>query len=173
MASASHSTMRRKRRIAAWLALLACGAAAQEVPRNWFDDPFVRLSASISGCPEPLGPRMTEAQRLVASHHRAERGTTCWARGECRLPNAYAYDREIAAALVPELRASPALRDTSLWVTISGRNVYLQGCVRARAQVPALEAIARRHPDVQAVSTATRARGETRVPYEAMPAPSR
>lgn len=165
--------MRRDRAQLRWAAALALAflsvGHAQEVPRNWFDDPFERLSSDIGGCPEPVGPRTTQAQRLVASHSRVERGTTCWQTGHCRLPNSYAYDRGIAAELLPRLKASRSLRPSSLWVTFSARNVYLNGCVRSRAQVAALEAIARAHPEVQTVSTAVRARGETRVPYEAMP----
>ncbi|MFT3822049.1 MAG: transporter [Rubrivivax sp.] len=121
-----------------------------EAPRNWFNDPFVQVSAALPGCPEPLGPRITAAERLAQSHHRAERGTTCFLRGECRQPNAYLEDPGIAAMLLPRLQRSGAAAQSTLWLTVQGRIVYLEGCTQAaRGPVAAeLERIARSVPQV-------------------------
>ena len=48
------------------VAASSCSAAAQEL-RNWFDDPFFQLTAAVAACPEPAGPRSTEAERLAQS----------------------------------------------------------------------------------------------------------
>lgn len=136
---------------------------------NWFDDPFVQVASAHPGCPEPLGPRMDAAERRVQAHHRAERGTTCYLAGQCAQPNAYLYDRAIADRLVERLRASPRLRHASLWVTVQGRVVFLQGCSdHPDADAAALERLARDVPDVmQAVATVFDGRG--RPPYRTLP----
>ncbi len=52
-------------RSAARLLLLAASARAQPSPtgerRNWFEDPFFRISGGLPGCPVPLGPRRSAA----------------------------------------------------------------------------------------------------------------
>lgn len=147
----------------------ACGAArpslADESPQNWFGDPFVQVSAAVAACPEPLGPRMSASERLAQSHHRAERGTTCFLRGECEQPNAYRYDADIAAALVPLLRRNRWAQAATLWVTVQGRIVYLEGCSPAPAHAAAeWERLARSVPQVtQVMSSVYTGRG--RVPY--------
>ncbi len=125
--------------------LLASGG---DQPQNRFGDPFEAVSTDLPGCVEPLGPRTTAAEARVQAHSRAERGTTCWLRGECREPNAYRYDAGIAVTLRERLAASPALHPSSLWLTVQGRVVYLEGCVARAEQGPALEAVARGVPDV-------------------------
>jgi len=130
-------------------ALLLAGTAADEQALNRFNDPFEAVSADLAGCPEPRGPRITAAEARVQAHHRAERGTTCWLKGECSEPNAYRYDAAIAAALRDRLAAAPALHPSSLWLTVQGRVVYLEGCVARVDQGPALEAAARAVPVVQ------------------------
>jgi len=131
------------------LAALLLAGGTDEQPLNRFDDPFAQVSADIADCPEPRGPRVTAAEARVQAHHRAERGTTCWLRGECREPNAFRYDAGIAAALSAQLASAPALHPSSLWFTVQGRVVYLEGCVAKATQVAALEALARGLPDVQ------------------------
>jgi hypothetical protein len=138
-------------------ALALCCALAPPAPaqapdelRNGFDDPFFRLSAEVPDCPVPLGPFITEAERRVQAHHRAERGTTCWLAGQCEQPNAYAYDHGIAQALQAAARERPALfAGTSLWVTVQGRVVYIEGCAADPGVAAALEAFARAVPGVQ------------------------
>ena len=160
------------------LAALAVGTAsaqssvqpgAREVPQNLFDDPFEQLSHDLPHCPEPVGPRAPESQRSAVAHNRIERGTTCWLAGRCRLAHSTDYDPGIAQALLPRLKASPALRGTTLWVYFFARNVYLQGCAASPAQVDALAAIAREHPDVFTVVPTVRTGAGQPLPYEAMP----
>ena len=144
-------------------------AMAQEIPQNLFNDPFEQLSSDIANCPEPVGPRQLESSRGRIAHGRIERGTTCWLAGRCRLPNSYRYDPEIAAALLPRLKASAALKGTSLWVYFWARNVFIQGCADDAQKIQALEAIASDHPDVFTVVPAVRIGEGAELPYERMP----
>ncbi len=136
--------------LAAALVVGASGALAQAL-RNAFDDPFFPLSAGVPECPEPAGPRMTDTERLAQSHRRAEKGTTCWLAGEagCERASAYAYDREIAEAIRREFGADGRFADTTLWVTVQGRVVYVEGCVAREAQAGELEQRIRALPHVQ------------------------
>ncbi len=142
--------MRRAVLIGALAALTANAGRAEEL-RNWFDDPFFRLTAGFEGCREPTGPRGDAAQRQAQSHRRAEKGTTCWLAREadCERPNAYAYDRDIARDIRERLGAAAALQDSSLWVTVQGRIVYVEGCVRRAAQGRQIEDMLRALPHVQ------------------------
>lgn len=142
--------------------------AGDEALVNRFDDPFGLISADIAGCPEPRGPRVTAAEARVQAHHRAERGTTCWLRGDCAEPNAFRYDRGIAEALEPALRGASALHPSSLWFTVQGRVVYLEGCVQSAAQATGLEALARTVPDVQQALALVRVGPRGVVPYRRM-----
>ena len=64
--------------VAATLLLSACDVQADEIVRNWFNDPFFQVRAGIASCPMPPGPYVTEEQRLKETHYRSERGTRCW-----------------------------------------------------------------------------------------------
>jgi len=152
-------------------ALLAATAApADEAPRNWFDDPFFAVSAFVADCPLPAGPFVDEAGRRVQAHRRAEKGTTCWLAGACERPNAYAYDREIAGALQAALRERPPLAGSSLWVTVQGRVVYIEGCATAPSEVDALQALARSLPQVEQVIAIVRTDPAAPPPYRVRPA---
>lgn len=130
------------------LAALLLAGSADEEALNRFNDPFEAVSRDIAGCPEPRGPRVTAAEARVQAHHRAERGTTCWLQGECSEPNAFRYDAGIAVALRERLQGAAALKPSSLWFTVQGRVVYLEGCVARADQAPELEALARGLPHV-------------------------
>jgi len=130
----------------------------------------MQVSARIPGCPEPAGPRVTEAQWRREAHHRIEEGNHCWIEGRCRLANAYQYDREIAESLkrrLATLSASmPAWQDSSLWITVRGRWLIVQGCVRPGFAMGPFLAALREVTDVERVidqTTATPGRG---VPYD-------
>lgn len=133
--------------------------------RNWFGDPFFAVSSAIADCPRPAGPFVDAHERAVQAHHRAERGTTCWLAGQCEKPNAYAYDRGIAEAVQRRIAGRAELDGSSLWVTVQGRVVYLEGCASTAAQVDALEALLRAVPQVQQVLTIVRVGAGARVPY--------
>lgn len=118
--------------------------------RNWFNDPFFQVSSDLAGCPEPLGPLATEAERRLQSHHRAEQGTSCWLAGRCERPNDYEYDQGIAAELKAAAAARPQLfAGTTVWVSVQGRVVFMEGCASGPAAAAGLEAFARALPQVQ------------------------
>ena len=145
----------------------------QPVPerRNWFNDPFFQISNALPDCPVPVGPLITEDERRVQSHHRAEKGTTCWLAGQCERPNFYAHDADIAAAIKAALTASNPYTRTTLWVTVQGRVVYIEGCVPDPATAPALESFVRVVPGVQQAIAAVFVRGEAPPPYRLLSAP--
>ena len=138
---------------------MACGLAAAciaqpvtEARRNWFDDPFVRVTSGIAACPVPPGPEITEAERLAESHYRVERGVSCYQAGRCRLPNAYLYDREIIPRVAKAIEATGLYAaDTSVWAEGQRRWVWLKGCVRQRADADALVKLVRDIDDVEGV----------------------
>ncbi len=140
-------------------------AWADDALRNWFDDPFFQLSADVPDCPLPAGPFIDENERRVQSHHRAERGTTCWLTKECDRKNSYAYDADIASALEAALNERKPFAGTSLWVTVQGRIVYIEGCVAQEAQAGEIEAFARGVPYVQQAIAIVRSDPSERVPY--------
>jgi hypothetical protein len=129
----------------------SAAASAPAERRNWFDDPFLVATQGLPGCPVPDPPRLTEAQMQQEAHYRAERGTSCWVSGRCRLPNAYPYDKEIAPRVVQAITVSQQFADTSLWVEGQRRWVWLKGCVSTPAQAAELERIVRQIDAVEAV----------------------
>jgi hypothetical protein len=148
-------------------ALLLAGGT-DEQPLNRFNDPFEALSADVTDCPEPRGPRITAAEARLQAHHRAERGTSCWLSGQCSEPSAYRSDAGIASALRERLQGAPALHPSSLWLTVQGRVVYLEGCVAGAEQGPQLETLARGLPEVQQAVALVRVGPGGRVPYRRM-----
>jgi len=135
--------------------LLAAAARAADDPadarRNGFDDPFVQVTAALPGCPPPEPPLLTEEQMRREAHYRAERGTSCYQAGRCRLPNAYLYDREIAPRMVKAITVDGRFADTSVWIEGQRRWVWLKGCVARPEQKAALEQLVRAIDDVEAV----------------------
>ena len=140
------------------VALLLAGAAqaqtAASAPaerRNWFDDPFLQATHGLSGCPVPDAPLLTEAEMQHETHWRAERGTSCYRSGRCRLPNAYLYDKEIAPRVVKAITTAGSFDDTTVWVEGQRRWVWLKGCVSTPEQAQEMERIVRLVDDVEAV----------------------
>ena len=161
-------------RRAAWLTLLAAVVMARAQAggdvRNWYDDPFFQVSAALPDCPPPAGPFVTETEMRVQSHHRAEKGTSCWLAGECDRPTAYAYDRDIASAFQAALHAGKAFPRSSLWVTVQGRVVYIEGCASEDSTGIEAEAFARSLPSVQQATAIVRIGPELPPPYRVAPA---
>jgi hypothetical protein len=145
--------------------LLPVPNAAAEEPRNWFDDPFFQISSAVADCPEPAGPRVSAAERQEQSHRRAEKGTTCWLAKACDRPNAYAYDRDIARGIEEAVRRRAELAHTSLWVTVQGRVVYIEGCVARQSQGAEIEALVRQVPHVQQAIAIVTAHAGAKPPY--------
>lgn len=153
-------------------AAFAQAASAPPERRNWFDDPFFTVSSRVPGCPVPAGPRMTEPERRVQSHGRAERGTTCWLAGKCERPNSYAYDRDIARKVQAAFEAKHPAPASSLWVTVQRRVVYLEGCVARDADGPTLEAAVREAaPEVERAIAIVHVKGRGRPHYKRLDSP--
>jgi hypothetical protein len=129
----------------------AQAASAPSERRNWFDDPFLVATQGLPGCPIPDAPLLTDAEMQHETHWRAERGTSCFRSGRCRLPNAYLYDQEIAPRVVKAIAAAGTFDDTSVWVEGQRRWVWLKGCVATPEQAVELERIVRLIDDVEAV----------------------
>lgn len=118
---------------------------------NPFGDPFVQATRGLSDCPVPDPPRWTAQQVREQAHYRAERGTSCYRAGRCRLPNAYLYDREIAERALRAIDHHGGFADTSVWLEGQRRWVTLKGCVRTPQQSIDLEQLIRSLDDVEAV----------------------
>jgi hypothetical protein len=148
---------------------VACEALASDDLANWFDDPFFQISAAIPDCPLPAGPFTTESDRRVQAHRRAEKGTTCWLAKECERPNAYAYDQDIAAAFQAAVRDGSdgnPFPNTTLWVTVQGRVLYIEGCAADEAVAGQLEVFAKALPYVQQAIAIIRTDASLRPPYK-------
>jgi hypothetical protein len=101
----------------------------------------------------------------VAAHRRAEKGTTCWLARQCDRPNSFAYDEDIATAFKAALKGHDEFAGTSLWVTVQGRVVYIEGCVARPSQEAELEAFSRSIPYVQQALAIVRSDASERPPY--------
>lgn len=140
--------------VPAWVAvsLAHCANAMAAGERaNYFDDPFLQVTSAIADCPAPPGPLITQAEMRAQAHVRAERGTSCYQSGRCRLPNAYLYDKEIIPRVKKAILADGHFAQTSIWVEGQRRWVWLQGCVRTRSEATALERLVRNIDDVESV----------------------
>jgi osmotically-inducible protein OsmY len=131
--------------------LLAAVAAAGDERRNVFDDPFLAVSTGLATCPIPQEPLLTEQQARSESHSRAERGTSCYLSGRCRLANSYLYDKEIIPRVRQAVLADGRFTNTSIWVLGQRRWVWLKGCVSSRKQSAAIEQLVRGIDDVEQV----------------------
>ena len=147
------------------LVLMACAAIAQEPRRNAFDDPFVEVTQGLDGCPQAEGPLLTEAQIRAEAHDRAQRGTSCWLAGRCRLHNAYLYDKEIAPRVVKAVQADGRYADTSVWALGQRRWVWLKGCVSKPEQREGLERLVRLIDDVEGVVNELMVGSAAKPPY--------
>ncbi|HEX4332577.1 MAG TPA: BON domain-containing protein [Usitatibacter sp.] len=137
----------------ALLLVAYCGtaSAAEAIQVNPFDDPFLEVTRGMPSCPQPKPPAMTAAEARGEAHVRVERGTRCYMDGHCRLPNAYRYDAEIIPRVKKAILADGRFGDTAVWALGQRRWVFLQGCVRSRAQSQALEKLVRGLDDVERV----------------------
>ena len=147
------------------LALTAALPAQADAPRtNWFGDPYFRISQAIADCPEPLGPLVTEEEALGQSHHRNERGLRCYLEKRCRLPNSFAYDKDIAARIEKDA-ARIAPRVSTLWILVQGRRVWAYGCVDASYRRGSIERALRNVPEVEVAIEQVRVGPRDALPY--------
>ena len=128
----------------------ALGATDDE-RSNVYGDPFVQATSGLAACPVPEGPMLSAQEARAESHWRAERGTSCYRSGRCRLPNSYLYDRELVPRVQRFIERTPRFADTSVWIVGQRRWIYLQGCVRDARQSADLESAVRGIDDVEAV----------------------
>jgi osmotically-inducible protein OsmY len=100
---------------------------------------------------------------------RAERGTRCHQEGRCKYPTSYHYDKPIAQAITPQLKAEPSLASSSLWITVTRRWVFLEGCATP-AQASRAEKVIRRQADVELVIVNVKSGSPTqgKLPYAAV-----
>ncbi|MEK8032306.1 BON domain-containing protein [Ideonella sp. DXS29W] len=145
-------------RNAVWFVIVVQGAvgvalAADDEPRrNVFNDPFLQVTHGQANCPVPPGPLLTEAEARAQAHGRAERGTSCYRAGRCRLPNSYLYDAEIVPRVQKAIDADGRFNaTTSVWALGQRRWIWLQGCVSTEGESQALEALVRALDDVEGV----------------------
>ncbi len=129
-----------KRLAILWTGLfgLAMASPAQELG-NFFNDPFVQVTAAMAECPAPQSPSVTGEQVREQAHVRAQHGGSCYRAGRCRLPNSYLYDQEIIPRVGIYIQQDGRFNDTSVWVLGERRIVTLMGCVQSREQAQALE----------------------------------
>src|SRR6478752_3187538 len=144
-AAMKNAKLERKKLAMALVFAAYCGTA------NGFDDPFLDVTHGIAACPAPRPPAMSPEQARMEAHLRAERGTRCYLEGRCRLPNSYQYDAEIIPRVKKAILADGRFRDTTVSVLGQRRWVFLQGCVRAKAQSRELEELVKRIDDVERV----------------------
>lgn len=137
--------------IAIVLAGNPCAHAQDQERGNYFNDPFVQVTSGLPACPVSKGPQITRAEMQAAAHYRAERGTSCYQSGRCRLPNAYLYDQEIIPRVQKALLADGSFGNTSVWVEGQRRWVWITGCVRDADQSKRIESLVRAIDDVEAV----------------------
>ena len=146
-------------------------AHADEPWQNWFNDPYFQVRDGIPACPTPAGP-LTDARTMRAqAHYRAERGTSCWLAGTCERPNAYAYDQDIAQGVREAFNTAAAFADSSLWITVQRRFVFVEGCAGPNTDASALEALLKKVKDVEHVITALRTDPDAPPPYLLLPTP--
>ncbi|WP_087753990.1 hypothetical protein [Paraburkholderia caledonica] len=157
---------------------VSSGAHGEEQRINRGHDPFFQISKAIDGCPVPLGPLETEQEWLDDSHYRIERGNSCWIEGRCRLSNAYLYDAEIAEAVqrrLANINAATHWREQStLWLTLQRRFIYVQGCVAASFDKQTFLSELAKTADVERVIDDTASNPHAaRLPYKTLADPDR
>ena len=161
------------RRIRRFLGVALCGAFAilhSAANAQSDEDPFVQVTASIGGCPEPAPPSYKDTadaafQARFEAHTRGERGTSCYQSGRCRLPNSYLYDREIIPRVQKFILQDKRFADTSVWIAGQRRWVYLQGCVKTRAQAEDMVRAVQTVDDVERVVDELFVPGRGKPPY--------
>lgn len=144
-------------------------AANDNSLRNWFDDPFFQVRAGAMPCPTPLGPLLTETEKIAESHSRIERGASCWLAGTCAEPNAYLYDKAIAKSIQDRFDTSAAFKDASLWIAVKRKFAWIEGCVTRAEHAAALETFLATVPDLERVLVNVRSDPRAKPPYEIRP----
>jgi hypothetical protein len=139
-----------------------------------FGDPFFQFTSAVADCPAPLGPVLSVQPNAAQARLLAEE------------LGAYAHDAEIAsklkaALLVNQLYTHSPLVNSSLWATVQGRIVTIEGCMAGDAYTSfdhgmittQIENVAKAIPNVVRAVVLVRTSGQTRagspVPYRLRP----
>jgi hypothetical protein len=134
--------------------------------KNRFNDPYFQVSNDVAGCPEPLGPLMTEEEAIRDTHHRLERGLRCYLEKRCRYSSSYQYDAEIAASIQAAVRERRVnVSRSTLWVLVQGRRAWIYGCVPAGYRAGTLRSWLRTVPDVEVATEELRIGPRGKVRY--------
>jgi hypothetical protein len=155
------------------LLVMLCADGAFAAPNdelgNWFNDPYFQVRNAVPDCPQPLGPFLTKADANSEGHYRVERGTSCYLAGECKKPNAYLYDADIASAVREAFKDQSLLQESTIWITVKRRFVWVEGCRTSNQSLEGLEARIRAIPDVQLVLVNIWSKEKPKPPYSVMP----
>ena len=129
--------------------------AASEPLKIHYNDAFIQITHGIEACPPPRGTFMTSNEARAEAHSRIEHGTTCFRAGKCSGPDSYRYDARIAQAaqraVVAAVLKSPGLSDSSVWITVQRRLIFVHGCVARREQISRWQTLFRRVAEVECV----------------------
>jgi hypothetical protein len=136
---------------------------------NWFNDPYFQVRNAVPDCPQPLGPFLTKKEANAEGHYRVERGTSCYLAGECKKPNAYLYDADIAQGVKDAFSDPALLKHATVWITVKRRFVWVEGCRDEDQPLGDIEARMRAIADVQLVLVNIRAANGPKPPYSVMP----
>jgi hypothetical protein len=148
-----------------------CLAQSDSQRENWFHDPFFQISDAVPDCPMPAGPFVTAKERTAEAHHRGERGTSCWLEGKCDRPSSYDYDQDIAGAFKSAIATANPFKDSTLWVTVQGRAVFIEGCAEDRRLAARIEAFTMQLPYVQVAVAKVRTDPSLPPPYPLLNSP--
>ena len=113
-----------------------------------------------------LSHRASNPSNGLERHYRFECQQTLANEEDCQRSSAFAYDRDIATEIQAAMAASAQFSDTSLWVTVQGRIVYVEGCVAKETQGAGVEHLVRRLPHVQQAIAIVMVSAEAKPPYK-------
>jgi|GEM_PF-182122 len=136
---------------------------------NWFHDPFFQVRSAIHDCPTPAGPVLPRSRIQLEEHSRAERGTSCWLAGKCAQSNAYQGDQAIGKAVKDRFAADSRFADTSLWITVKRKFVWVEGCIDNPHAGNELRDFVSATPGVEMVFVDVRKTAAGRIPYAIQP----
>ena len=152
--------------LAAFTMSTAIAAPADDDPvGNWFNDPFFQVRSAIGDCPTPAGPMLPRSQIRLEEHSRAERGTSCWLAGKCDRPNAYQHDAEIGRAVKERFSHSPQFSNSTLWITVKRKFVWVEGCLEPPQLENTLRDFVAATPGVEMVFVDVRKTASGKIPY--------
>jgi osmotically-inducible protein OsmY len=139
--------------VSAASALLALPLAANELKLNESGDPVLQITQALRTCAVATLPqkKLSEGEARSIAHQRAERGTTCYNTGRCRLQNSHLYDREIIPRVKKALTYDDTFANTTIVAEGSRRWVWLRGCVTTQKQKKRADEIVRNIDDVEHV----------------------